>query len=102
MDHRASRKPAAIERREPHRSTNAAARLERTQFKGDPDPGCSSTSRFLLVVDDPERVREQAIRAGAMELAPVGEEHAWCLGRALIPFGHAWEIGTPTGPWPPQ
>jgi PhnB protein len=60
-----------------------------------------ATSRTLLVVDDPDRVAQQAIRAGAMETSPVGDEHGWRLGRIIDPFGHEWEIGKPLGPWPP-
>jgi PhnB protein len=60
-----------------------------------------ATSRTLLVVDDPDKVVEQAVRAGAKETSPVGDEHGWRLGRIIDPFGHEWEIGKPLGPWPP-
>ena len=60
-----------------------------------------TTSRTLLVVDDPDAVAEQAIRAGATESSPVGDEHGWRIGRLIDPFGHEWEIGKPLGPWPP-
>src|SRR6188474_2041265 len=40
-----------------------------------------STSRTLLVVDDPDAVVRQAVAAGAMESSPVGDEHGWRLGR---------------------
>jgi PhnB protein len=60
-----------------------------------------ATSRTLLVVDDPDTVAEQAVRAGAKEVSPVGDEHGWRLGRIIDPFGHEWEIGKPLGPWPP-
>jgi PhnB protein len=60
-----------------------------------------ATSRTLLVVDDPDTVAEQAVRAGAKEVSPVGDEHGWRLGRIIDPFGHQWEIGKPLGPWPP-
>ena len=61
-----------------------------------------ATSRTLLVVDDPERVVERAVAAGASESSPVANEHGWRLGRILDPFGHEWEIGVPLGPWPPS
>ena len=61
-----------------------------------------ATSRTLLVVDEPGRVLEQAVRAGATETAAVNEEHGWRLGRIVDPFGHEWEIGTPLGAWPPH
>jgi PhnB protein len=59
------------------------------------------TSRTLLVVDDPDSVAAQAVRAGARETSAVGDEHGWRLGRIIDPFGHEWEIGKPLGPWPP-
>jgi PhnB protein len=60
-----------------------------------------ATSRTLLVVDDPDTVAQQAIRAGAKEASAVGDEHGWRLGRIIDPFGQEWEIGKPLGPWPP-
>jgi len=54
-----------------------------------------TTSRTLLVVDDPDAVLAQAVGAGATEIAAVGEEHGWRLGRITDPFGHEWEIGRP-------
>ena len=60
-----------------------------------------TTSRTLLVVEDPERVMGQALAAGATEKSAVGDEHGWRLGRIVDPFGHEWEIGKPLGAWPP-
>jgi PhnB protein len=60
-----------------------------------------TTSRTLLVVDDPEAVVRQAVIAGAKETSPVSDEHGWRLGRIVDPFGHEWEIGAPLGAWPP-
>jgi len=60
-----------------------------------------TTSRTLLIVDDPEQVAVQALAAGATEAAAVGDEHGWRLGRIVDPFGHEWEIGKPLGAWPP-
>jgi PhnB protein len=61
-----------------------------------------TTSRTLLVVDDPDTVAQQAIRAGARETSRVGDEHGWRIGRIIDPFGHEWEIGKPLGTWPPK
>lgn len=61
-----------------------------------------ATNRTLLVVDNPDHVLEQAVRAGATERSPVSEEHGWRLGRIVDPFGHEWEIGKPLGEWPPH
>jgi PhnB protein len=60
-----------------------------------------TTSRTLLVIKDPDSVHHQAVKAGATEIAPVGEEHGWRMGRIVDPFGHEWEIGRPLGAWPP-
>jgi PhnB protein len=60
-----------------------------------------TTSRTLLVVDDPEEVVARAVAAGATESSSVGDEHGWRLGRIIDPFGHEWEVGKPLGPWPP-
>jgi PhnB protein len=61
----------------------------------------AATSRTLLVADDPDAVLRRAIHAGATEKSPASDEHGWRLGRIVDPFGHEWEIGKPTGPWPP-
>ena len=61
-----------------------------------------TTGRTLLVVDDPDAMLDQAVSAGATEIAPVGEEHGWRMGRIVDPFGHEWEIGRSLGVWPPQ
>ena len=60
-----------------------------------------TTSRMLLVVDDPDEVVAQAVAAGATESSSVGDEHGWRLGRITDPFGHEWEVGRPLGAWPP-
>jgi PhnB protein len=60
-----------------------------------------STSRTLLVVDDPDAVFGQAVTAGATPDARPGNEHGWRVARITDPFGHHWEIGRPLGTWPP-
>jgi PhnB protein len=61
-----------------------------------------ATGRVLLIVADPDAMVEQAVSAGASEIAPVNDEHGWRLGRIVDPFGHEWEIGRPLGDWPPR
>jgi PhnB protein len=61
-----------------------------------------TTSRTLLVVEDPTGVVAQAVAAGATESSPVADEHGWRIGRIIDPFGHEWEIGKPFGAWPPN
>ena len=66
-----------------------------------PDTVGGSTTRILLIVDDPESVVGRAVAAGATEVWPVQEEYGWLLGRVADPFGHHWEIGKPLTVWPP-
>jgi PhnB protein len=61
-----------------------------------------TTTRILLVVDDPAAVVAGAVGLGAREVYPVQEEHGWLMGRIEDPFGHHWEIGKPVGEWPPS
>src|SRR5579863_7793282 len=39
-----------------------------------------TTSRTLLRVDDPDAAFDQAVAAGATEIAPVSQEHGWRIG----------------------
>jgi PhnB protein len=77
----------------------AAASSEMRRFS--PHTIDGSTSRTLLVVEDPADTVQRAVAAGASEASAVGEEHGWLLGRIVDPFGHEWEIGRPLGMWPP-
>jgi PhnB protein len=67
-----------------------------------PETVGSGTVRMLLIVDDPDAAVRRAVDAGATEIAPVGEEHGWRMGRIADPFGHHWEVGRPLGEWPPS
>ena len=51
--------------------------------------------RIILTIADPDRLFDQALKAGATQVFPVGEEHGWRLGRLTDPFGLHWEIGHP-------
>lgn len=59
-----------------------------------------TTGRTLLVVDAPDVLFAQAVRAGATPISDMTDEHGWRLGRIIDPFGHEWEIGRPLGQWP--
>jgi PhnB protein len=48
---------------------------------------------MILTVPDPDTLFLRALKAGATEVFPVGEEHGWRLGRLVDPFGLHWEIG---------
>jgi PhnB protein len=60
-----------------------------------------STTRMLLIAEDPQGVIERAVAAGATEIYRANEAHGWLLGRIEDPFGHHWEIGRPLIDWPP-
>lgn len=53
------------------------------------------TVRIILTTPHPELLFENAIRAGAKQVFPVGEGHGWKLGRVVDPFGLHWEMGYP-------
>ena len=54
-----------------------------------------STCRMVMVVDDPDAAFARALVAGAREVAPVGDQHGWRVGRVADPYGHHWEIAKP-------
>lgn len=54
--------------------------------------------RMILTVDDPDTLFARAVKAGALEIFPVGEQHGWRLGRLSDPFGLHWEIGKQLDP----
>jgi PhnB protein len=66
---------------------------EHQNFSPESLGGCSV--RMLLIVEDPGRVCQQAIAAGATQVVPVAKQHGWILGRIVDPFGHHWEVGRP-------
>ncbi|MEP7106568.1 MAG: VOC family protein [Ferruginibacter sp.] len=53
------------------------------------------TIRMILTVADPDSLFTRALKAGATEIFPVGEDYGWRLGRVSDPFGLHWEIGHP-------
>ncbi|HKF06554.1 MAG TPA: VOC family protein [Candidatus Sulfotelmatobacter sp.] len=53
------------------------------------------TVRIIMTASDPDAVFARAVKAGAKEVYPVGDEHGWRIGRVVDPFGHHWEIGRP-------
>src|ERR1700683_2260602 len=59
-----------------------------------------TTSRTLLLVEDPDAMFSQAVRAVALPASEVADEHGGRLRRIFDPFGHEWEIGRPPSPWP--
>jgi len=68
---------------------------ESTDEKPDPESLGGGSLRMILTMSDPDAVFDQAIKAGAKKIFPVGEEHGWRLGRLVDPFGLHWEICRP-------
>jgi PhnB protein len=61
-----------------------------------PETLSGSTSRMIMIVDDPDAVFAQAVAAGATVVWPVDNQaYGWRVGRVVDPFGHHWEIGKP-------
>ena len=54
-----------------------------------------STTRMILVVDDPDIAFARAIAAGASVVNAVENNYGWRLGRVVDPCGHHWEVGKP-------
>jgi PhnB protein len=55
-----------------------------------------STTRLVMVVNDPDAVFAQALNAGATAVWPVADQpYGWRVGRLVDPFGHHWEVGKP-------
>jgi PhnB protein len=68
-----------------------------THLNFSPESVGGSTTRLVLVVDEPKAVFADAVAAGAKQVWPVREENGWLIGRVVDPFGHHWEIGKPLG-----
>jgi PhnB protein len=60
-----------------------------------PESVGGNSVRMILTVADPDTLFDQALKAGAVQIFPVGEDHGWRLGRLVDPFGLHWEIGHP-------
>jgi PhnB protein len=67
-----------------------------------PESVGGSTTRMLLIAEDPDEAIARAVAAGATLVRPAADEHGWRLGRIEDPFGHHWEIGRPKITWPPE
>jgi PhnB protein len=60
--------------------------------EGSPEARGSGSVRMILSVEDPDSAFDQAVAAGATEVAPVSEEYGWRTGRITDPFGYDWEL----------
>ncbi|HLH07548.1 MAG TPA: VOC family protein [Terriglobales bacterium] len=67
-------------------------------FNFSPETLGGATVRIVLVVEDPHKMFERALQAGAKTVWPVEDQpYGWRLGRVVDPYGHPWEIGKPLG-----
>ena len=60
--------------------------------EGSPEARESGSVRMILSVEDPDSAFDQAVAAGATEVAPVSDEYGWRTGRVTDPFGYDWEL----------
>ncbi len=64
----------------------------------DPPPGASGKAGVIMEVstDDPDRVADAAVAAGATVVFPVEDrDYGARAGRVRDPFGHQWIVSTP-------
>jgi PhnB protein len=66
---------------------------QESEPRSNPEPVGGGSIRMILTVTDPDTVFQRALKAGATEIFPVGEDHGWRLGRFADPFGLHWEVG---------
>lgn len=71
------------------------------QGESSPESLGGSTTRMLLITDNPRAMLQRAVIAGGKLTKPPVKEHGWLVGRVQDPFGHQWEIGRPLIAWPP-
>jgi PhnB protein len=64
----------------------------------EPESVGGGSVRMILTVPNPDQFFARALKAGATEVFPVGEEHGWRIGRLVDPFGLHWEIGRQVSP----
>lgn len=63
-------------------------------FNMSPQSLGGTSVRISLIVDDPDAVMEQALRAGATEVFPIADQsYGMRQGRVVDPYGHHWLIG---------
>lgn len=55
--------------------------------------GCPA--RLILTVDDPDAIFDQAVAAGATEVAAVSNRYGWRSGSLTDPFGYSWDVSRP-------
>ena len=61
-----------------------------------PESKGGTTTRMVMVVDNPDAAFDRAVAAGANVVMPVeNQPYGWRIGRVLDPFGHHWEIAKP-------
>ncbi|WP_426485223.1 VOC family protein [Flavobacterium sp. 2] len=51
--------------------------------------------RIILETKNADKIFENALKYGALEICPITTEEDWRIGKLKDPFGHIWEIGFP-------
>jgi PhnB protein len=73
-------------------AVDGAAFWVQEDSEASPEALGSGSVRMILSVEDPDSAFDQAVAAGATQVAPVSEEFGWRTGRVTDPFGHDWEL----------
>ncbi|KUJ62464.1 hypothetical protein AR687_08410 [Flavobacteriaceae bacterium CRH] len=55
----------------------------------------STLIRIILETKNADRIFENAVKFGAIQICPMVTEEDWRIGKLKDPFGHIWEIGYP-------
>lgn len=55
----------------------------------------STRIRIILETKNADKIFEDALKFGAVQICPMITEEDWRIGKLKDPFGHIWEIGYP-------
>ncbi|MCP2025219.1 PhnB protein [Flavobacterium sp. HSC-32F16] len=55
----------------------------------------STLIRIILETKNADKIFENALKFGAIQICPITTEEDWRIGKLKDPFGHIWEIGYP-------
>lgn len=55
----------------------------------------STLIRIILETKNADKIFENAVKFGAIQICPMVTEEDWRIGKLKDPFGHVWEIGYP-------
>lgn len=62
---------------------------------GTENPEFNTLIRIILETKNADKIFENAVKFGAIQICPMVTEEDWRIGKLKDPFGHIWEIGYP-------